>query len=92
MTKEDMLWELTVGYNSHENGVAERVNQILMNKIRSILADSDLPQILWPELLDTAVYLKLRISTKHLKRIISFKQLFNQKPDLSHLRVIESQA
>jgi hypothetical protein len=44
MDKKGMLWEPTVGYNPHENGVSERVNQTLLDKILSILADSDLPR------------------------------------------------
>ena len=92
MDKEGMLWEPTVAYNPHENGVSERVNRTLLDKIRSILADSDLPRNLWPELLETAAYLKMRTPTRFLKNLTPFERLFNRKPDLSHLRVIGCQA
>ena len=44
MIKKKIKWELTVVYNSHENDVVECINQILMNKMICILADSDLSQ------------------------------------------------
>lgn len=83
-----MVWEPTVAYNPHENGVAERVNRILLEMIRSMLADSDLPPAVWPELLDTAVYLRFRIPNKHLKGKTPYEALTGKKPDLSHLRII----
>ena len=88
MTKEGMKWEPTVAYNPHENGVAERINQILVNKVICILADSDLPQSLWPELIDTAAYLKNRSPTKHLKGKTPHEALHGVKPNLSHLKII----
>ena len=89
MNTEGILWEPTVIYNPHENGVAERVNRILKEMIRLILVDSDLPVEVWPELLNTAVYLRLRVSNKHLRGITPFKILYKRKPDLSHLRRID---
>ena len=68
MTKKDMKWELTIIYNSHENSIAECINQILLNKMICMLADSDFPQNLWSELLDTAAYLWNQSSIKHLKK------------------------
>ena len=43
MTDKEIKWKLTVAYNSHENSVAECLNQILLNKMICMLANSDLP-------------------------------------------------
>jgi len=53
-----------------------------------ILADSDLPQTLWPELIDTAAYLKNRSPMKHLKGKTPHEALHDVKPNLSHLKII----
>jgi hypothetical protein len=92
MDTKGMHWEPTVEYNPHENGVSERVNWTFLDKIRSILAGSDLPRNLWPELLETAAYLKMRTPTRYLRNMTPFERLFNRKPDLSHFRVISCQA
>ena len=92
MDSKAILWEPTVAYNPHENGVAERQNRTLMNYIRTIFADSDLPISLWSELLETAAYLRNRSPTKHLENRTPFEALYSEKPDLSNLRIIGCQA
>ena len=49
--------ELTVPKNPEQNGVAERMNRTLIEYVRSMLADSKLPQKCWAEALSTAVYI-----------------------------------
>ena len=68
-----MMWKLIIAYNSHENEIFEHVNWTLLDKIHSMLTDSDLSQNVWSELLKTAIYLKMRISIKYLKDMILFK-------------------
>ena len=88
MKTENIKWELTIAYNSHENDVAECKNWSLLNIIISILADFDLSQNLWSELIDTAAYLKNQSSIKHLKDKISHKMLHDKKSNFAHLRII----
>src|SRR6266487_3293812 len=92
MDSKAILWEPTIAYNPFENGVSERQNRTLMNYIRTIFADSDLPISLWSELLETAAYLRNRSPTKHLKGKTPYEALFGEKPDLSNLRIIGCQA
>ena len=46
MIKKEMKSKPIVVYNSHENDVVKCINQILVNKMICILADSDLSQTL----------------------------------------------
>src|SRR6266487_1744312 len=92
MDSKSILWEPTIAYNPFENGVSERQNRTLMNYIRTIFADSDLPISLWSELLESAAYLRNRSPTKHLKGKTPYEALFGEKPDLSNLRIIGCQA
>ncbi len=89
MKYEDMLWKSTVTFNSYENDVAERVNQILMKMMWLMLADSDLLLEVWSELLNTAVYLRLWISNKHFKDKTFYEVLTNKKLNLSNLWTVE---
>lgn len=80
--------ETTVPKNPEQNGTAERMNRTLMESVRSMLADSGLPQKFWAEALSTAVYLKNRSPTKSLpKTTTPFEVWSGEKPDVSHLRV-----
>src|SRR6266487_4981717 len=92
MDSKSILWEPTIAYNPFENGVSERQNRTLMDYIRTIFADSDLPISLWSELLESAAYLRNRSPTKHLKGKTPYEALYGEKPDLSNLRIIGCQA
>ncbi|GIL69265.1 hypothetical protein Vretimale_12615 [Volvox reticuliferus] len=48
----------TVGYTPEQNGAAERLNRTLLEKMRAMLVESELPQQLWAEALATANYLR----------------------------------
>ena len=56
--------ERTIPKTSEQNGVAERLNRILVETVRSILIDSKLPHKFWAETLSTATYLRNRSPTK----------------------------
>ncbi|KAH9646639.1 hypothetical protein KPL70_024932 [Citrus sinensis] len=47
----------TVRHTPQQNGLAERMNRTLMDKVRCLLIHSKLPQSLWAETLMTACYL-----------------------------------
>lgn len=49
--------ELTAPYSPQQNGVVERKNRTLVEKARSMLSDSALPNTFWAEAIATAVYL-----------------------------------
>ncbi|KAL0458605.1 UNVERIFIED_CONTAM: Retrovirus-related Pol polyprotein from transposon TNT 1-94 [Sesamum latifolium] len=47
----------TTPYTPQQNGVAERMNRTLLNKVHCLLISSGLPKIFWGEALLTAAYL-----------------------------------
>ncbi|CAH9052299.1 unnamed protein product [Cuscuta europaea] len=47
----------TVPYTPQQNGVAERMNRTLLDKVRSMLSTSGLPKKFWGEAVTTATYL-----------------------------------
>lgn len=72
-------------YTPQLNGVAERLNRTLMEKVRCLLDQSGLPKTFWAEALQTAVFVKNISPTKALPNGSPYIQWFGKKPDLSNL-------
>ena len=49
-------WKNTTPYTLEKNGVAERINKMLMERERSMLSGGRLGQELWAEVVETACY------------------------------------
>src|SRR4051812_32262179 len=63
-----------------------------MERTKAILAESNLPKILWMEIAETVVYLKNRSPTRSIKGKTPYEAWFGKKPNLPHLRVIGNAA
>ena len=92
LAKEGIIWEPTIDYSPSENGVSERLNRTLCEKLRALLFESGLPLKLWSRLIETATYLKNRSPTKALGGKTPYEALYKRKPDLSNLTIIGSKA
>ena len=55
--EEGMIRHRTCTYTSQQNGVAERLNRKIMNKVRSMLSESGFEVRFWAEAATTTVYL-----------------------------------
>jgi transposase InsO family protein len=87
LDEQGTQWEPTAPYSAFQNGKAERVNRTLQERTIAILQDSGLPANMWPELMQTVVYLVNRSPKAGFDRT-PFEFFYGYKPDLSHLRVI----
>jgi transposase InsO family protein len=54
--------ELTTPYNPQQNGVAERKNRMIMEVLKTMIHDQDLPMCLWAETTMTVVYVQNQFS------------------------------
>jgi transposase InsO family protein len=79
-------------YCKGQNGLAERTNRTIRERINTLLSDAKLPPSWWIEILDTVVYLKLRAPASILQKKTPYEMLYGQLPKLSHLRRIGSRA
>jgi transposase InsO family protein len=77
--------KLTVHDTPEHNGVAERLNRTILEKVRAMLHESDLPKFLWAEATAHAVYLKNRTWTRTIGETTPYEVLNGHKPNLGNL-------
>ena len=87
LRKEGIIHEYTIPKTPQQNGVSERLNRTLVETVRSMLADSKLPQKFWAEALSTAVYLVNRSPTTTLEDMTPYEAWTGRKPSVNHLKV-----
>lgn len=91
-TEHGILHQTTTPYTPEQNGVAERINRTLIERVRCILIDSGLSKQFWAEALSTATYLINRVPCRNERTITPEELWSNVKPDLTLLRVFGCKA
>lgn len=84
--------ERTEPSTPQHNGVAERMNRTIIEKVRCMLRMSNLPKSFWGETVGTAVYLINRAPSVPLEFDIPERVWFGKDPSYSHLRVFGCKA
>lgn len=79
-------------YNPEQNGTAERLNRMLLEKARAMILESKLSKETWGEAVLCATYLLNRSSTVALRNVTPAKMYFGTKPNLKYLKVFGSLA
>jgi len=91
LDQHGVVHQTTIAYTPEQNGKAERLNRTLMEKVRSMLADSGLPPEAWGEAVMTANYLRNRSPTTG-RDLTPYEMMTGNRPDVGHLRVFGSKA
>ena len=76
----------TCAYTPQQNGVAERMNRTIMEKVRSMLSDSGLPKRFWAEATHTTVLLINKTPSSALNFEIPDKKWSGNPPVYSYRR------
>lgn len=84
--------ETTVPYTPEQNGVSERLNRTIVEKVRAMLASSGMPKNMWGEAVYTAVYLLNRSPSVAVKRNVTpYEAWHGKKPNVANLRIFGSE-
>ncbi|CAA7015031.1 unnamed protein product [Microthlaspi erraticum] len=76
----------TCTYTPHQNGVAERMNRTLMEKVRCMLNESGLGEEFWAEAASTAAYVINRSPCSAIDHNVPEELWLNRKPGYKHMR------
>lgn len=76
----------TCTYTPQQNGVSERMNRTIMDKVRSMLAETRMGQEFWAEATSTTVYLINRTPGSSIGFELPEERWSGGKVDLSHIR------
>jgi hypothetical protein len=79
--------ELTTPYNLQQNGVAERKNRTIMEVVKTMIHDQDLPMCLWVEATMAVVYVQNRLSHSALGLKTPKKMFTGKNPEVIHLKI-----
>ena len=86
-----IIHETTAPYSPDQNGVAERANRTIMERVKAIIAEFKLDKRLWMEIAETVVYLK-NCSPTSAVATTPYELWHGTRPNLSHLKIIGSTA
>jgi transposase InsO family protein len=76
----------TAPHTSQSNGVAERMNRTIMDKVRTVLNASGMSAAFWPEAVRYAAHTINRLPSRPLGNKTPYEVWTTQKPDISYLR------
>jgi hypothetical protein len=79
--------ELTTLYSPQQNGVAERNNRTIMEAVKIMIQDQDLPMHLWVEAARTTMYVQNILSHSALGFETLEEMFSGKKPEVSHLKI-----
>jgi hypothetical protein len=79
--------DLTTPYNPQKNGVAERMNITIMEAVKTMIHDQDLPMNLWEEEARKIVYVQNRLYHSALGFKTPKEMFSRKKREVSHLKI-----
>jgi transposase InsO family protein len=79
--------ELTTPYNPQQNGVVERKNITIMEAVKTMIHDQDLPMCLWEEAAMAVVYVQNQLSHSAFGLKTLEEMFTGKKPEVIHLKI-----
>lgn len=98
MTEMGTRLEITTLYLSYQNRGSERSNCVILDKLRTVMADQVIPEFLWPELIRAVAHITNRTANCVFQKT-PFKMFMDHihpmddnKPSIAHFRVLGCKA
>lgn len=79
--------QLTTAYTPQQNGVAERKNRTVMNLVRCMLTEKQVPKVFWPEAVRWCVHVLNRCPTLAMQNRTPEEAWSGTKPTVEYFRV-----
>lgn len=84
-----IIHEIITSYNSNQNEIIERINRMIMKRMKIIIIKIKFNKRLWMKIVNIIIYLKNHNSI-NIITIISYKFWHDIKSNLSYLKIIDS--
>lgn len=84
--------EKSAPYSPQQNGVSERMNRTLIEKVRCMLFDAKLTKGFWAEALFAAVDVVNVLPNSSINNLSPSELWFGRKPDIAHFKIFGSRA
>ncbi|GJZ72806.1 retrovirus-related pol polyprotein from transposon TNT 1-94 [Tanacetum coccineum] len=78
---------MKAAYTPQQNGVAERKNRTIMNMVRSMLTEKQVPKVFWPEAVRWSVHILNRCPTVAVQNQTPEEAWSGVKPAIDYFRV-----
>ena len=85
--KEGIATHRTVRYTPQQNGLAERMNRTILERVRCMLSSSGLSKVFWAEAAETAVHLINRSLSSTLQFKTPQEKWTGKAVNYQHLKV-----
>lgn len=92
LNEQGIIHKTSAPFTPQQNGFVERENRTIMEAVRSMLYHRKLPEQLWGEAANTAVYTLNRVLNSRNGNKTPFELYHKNKPRVSHMRVFGSVA
>ena len=79
--------QLTATYTPQQNGVAEHKNRTIMNMVRSMLSEKQVPKNFWPEAVNWTAHVLTRSPTLAVKDMTPKEAWSGVKPNVDYFQV-----
>ena len=80
-----VMHQRSAPYTPEQNGAAERLNRTLLERVRAMLIDAQLPKNMWAEAVLTANYIRNRSPVTD-QRMTPWEAFFGEKPNVSNMK------
>ena len=90
LIKKEINTRYSSSYTSKQNSVAEIINRVLLNKVRALLINSNLPKNLQRETILTTTYLYNRTSNSSINFKTPYKLKYKEIPNINNIRIFRS--
>ncbi|GJW60541.1 retrovirus-related pol polyprotein from transposon TNT 1-94 [Tanacetum coccineum] len=79
--------QLTTAFTPQQNGVAERKNRTIMNAVKTVLNERQVPKVFWPEAVKWCVHVQNRSPTTALENKTPEEEWSSLKPTVGYFGI-----